>query len=279
MADTAFQIQFRNQVVDGFELRQSLLRSAVTTEAVIKGNQATFLIADSGGASAVTRGVNGAIPARADNLTQTTATLAEWHDLVRKTGFNVFASQGDQVRIMQETTMGVINRKIDSDIIGQLDTATVHTGAYATADVNMVAKAQAILGLGEVPVEDEANMFALITPAFRAYLMQTTEFSNGDYVEVKPFNGPARKFYRWMGANWIVHPNLTGAGTATEKCYMFHRSAIGHAVDRGGMKTAVGYDDEQDYSFARCSVYLGSKLLQNGGIVQMRHDGSAYAPA
>lgn len=279
MADTAFQIQFRNQVVDGFELRQSLLRSAVTTEAVIKGNQATFLIADSGGASAVTRGVNGAIPARADNLTQTTATLAEWHDLVRKTGFNVFASQGDQVRIMQETTMGVINRKIDSDIIGQLDTATVHTGAYATADVNMVAKAQAILGLGEVPVEDEANMFALISPAFRGYLMQTTEFSNGDYVEVKPFNGPARKFYRWMGVNWIVHPNLTGAGTATEKCYMFHRSAIGHAVDRGGMKTAVGYDDEQDYSFARCSVYLGSKLLQNGGIVQMRHDGSAYAPA
>ena len=277
MAETAFQIQYRQQFIDGFELRQSLLRSAVTTEAVIKGNQATFLVADSGGATAVTRGVNGLIPARADNLSQPVATLAEWHDLVKKTGFNVFASQGDQIRFMQETTMGVVNRKIDSDIIAQLDTATVNTGSYVTASVDLVAKAQTILGNAEVPIEDEANMFAVVTPAFRAYLMQTTEFSSGEYVEMKPFNGPAKKFYRWMGINWIVHPNLTGVGTASEKCYLFHRSAIGHGVDSSGIKNAVGYDDEQDYSYARCTVYMGSKLLQNSGIVQMRHDGSAYA--
>lgn len=276
MADTAFQTQYREQFIDGFELRQSLLRSAVTTEAMIKGNTATFLIADSGGATAVTRGVNGLIPARADSLTQTSATLAEWHDLVRKTGFNVFASQGDQVRIMQETTMGVLNRKIDSDIIAQLDTATNDTGAAVVASVNLVVKAQTILGIAEVPVEDEDNMFALISPAFRGYLMQTTEFSSGDYVEMKPFNGPVRRFWRWMGVNWIMHPNVTGVGTSSEKCYMFHRSAIGHAVDRNGLQTPVGYDGEQDYSWARASGFFGSKLLQNGGVVQMLHDGSGY---
>lgn len=276
MADTAFQTQYREQFIDGFELRQSLLRSAVTTEAMIKGNTATFLIADSGGATAVTRGVNGLIPARADSLTQTSATLAEWHDLVRKTGFNVFASQGDQVRIMQETTMGVLNRKIDSDIIAQLDTATNDTGGAVVASVNLVVKAQTILGIAEVPVEDEDNMFALISPAFRGYLMQTTEFSSGDYVEMKPFNGPVRRFWRWMGVNWIMHPNVTGVGTSSEKCYMFHRSAIGHAVDRNGLQTPVGYDGEQDYSWARASGFFGSKLLQNGGVVQMLHDGSGY---
>jgi hypothetical protein len=87
------------------------------TESVIKGNTAVFLTADSGGASAVTRGVNGLIPARADNLNQFSATLLEWHDLVRKTKFNIFASQGDQKRIMQETSMAVVNRKIDDDIV------------------------------------------------------------------------------------------------------------------------------------------------------------------
>src|SRR5262245_63945401 len=133
MAETAFQAQYREEFIQGFEQRQSLLRSCVVTEAVIKGNTATFLVADSGGAAAVTRGVNGLIPARADNLTQSTATLVEWHDLVRKTGFNVFASQGNQKRIMQETTMAVINRKIDADIIAQLDTATVDTGSVAPA--------------------------------------------------------------------------------------------------------------------------------------------------
>jgi hypothetical protein len=280
MAETAFQIQYRQEFIAGFEVRQSYLRTSVTNEAVIKGNTATFLIADSGGATAVTRGVNGMIPARADNLTQTSATLAEWHDLVRKTSFNIFASQGDQKRIMQETTMGVVNRKIDADIIAQLDTASVQVSASAaTASVDMVAHAQTILGVNEVPIEDEANMFALISPAFRAYLIQTTEFSSGDYVEMKPFNGPARKFYRWMGINWIVHPNVTGVGTSSEKCYLYHKTAIGHAVDKSGISSPVGYDEEQDYSYARCSVNMGSKLLQSSGIVQMLHDGSAYAAA
>lgn len=257
-------------------MRQSLLRSAVTTEAVIKGNTATFLVAGSGGATAVTRGVNGMIPARADDLTQTSATLAEWHDLVRKTGFNVFASQGDQNRIMQETTMAVINRKVDSDIIAQLDTATVAVGvASATASLQMVTRAKAVLGLAEVPTQEMDNLFAVVTPAFMAYLMQVKEFASADYVEVKPFAGPARTYQRWFGVNWIEHPNLTGNGTSTEKCYMFHRSAIGHAVDKAGIKSPVGYDEEQDYSWARASAFMGSKLLQNSGIVLMRHDGSA----
>ena len=57
----------------------SWLRRTTVTEAVIKGNQATFLVGGSGGATAVTRGLNGLIPARADNLTQTPVTLTEWH--------------------------------------------------------------------------------------------------------------------------------------------------------------------------------------------------------
>jgi len=128
MSDTAFQTQYRQEYIQGFEQRQSLLRDTVTTEAVIKGNQAVFLVADSGSAETVTRGVNGLIPARADNNAQNTATLTEEHDLVRKTGFNVFASQGDQRRIMQETTMGTVNRRIDDQITTVLNTGTVTVG-------------------------------------------------------------------------------------------------------------------------------------------------------
>jgi hypothetical protein len=277
MAVTAFQTQYRQEFIAGFEEKQSLLRSAVITESVIKGNTATFLVADSGGATAVTRGVHGLIPARSDNLTQTSATLAEWHDLVQKTGFNVFASQGDQRRIMQETSMGVVNRKIDADIIAQLDTATIDTGAAATGSVGLVAKALGYLGNSEVPIQEMDNMFGVITPGFWAYLMQTKEFSSGEYVDVKLYSGSIKKMWRWFGVNWIMHPNLTGVGTASEKCYVFHRTAIGHAIDTNGISSPVGYDEEQDYSWARVSVYMGSAKLQNTGIVQILHDGSAFA--
>ncbi|MGH8678316.1 MAG: phage capsid protein [Burkholderiales bacterium] len=277
MADTAFQTQYRQEFIAGFEDLQSRLRAAVTVEAMIKGNTATFLVADSGSATAKTRGVNGMIPARADNLTQTSATLAEWHDLVRKTGFNVFASQGDQQRVMQETAMGVINRKVDDDIIAQLDTATRTTGAATTASLNLVIKAKVILGNAFVPIEEEDNVFALITPAFEGYMLQVREFASADYVDVKPLSGaPSRSYRRFAGFNWIVHPRLTGVGTTSEKCYFFHRNAVGHAVDKNNIQSPVGYDEEQDYSWARVSVFMGSKLLQNNGVVQALHDGSAY---
>ena len=247
------------------------------TEFEAKGNTCTFLVAGSGAASAVTRGVDGLIPARADSLTQSSATLQEWHDLVRRTSFNIFSSQGDGKRIMQMTTLGVINRKIDADIIAQLDTATNDTGGAVTADLDLVMHARTILGVNEVPIDEEDSMFGVITPAFEANLMQIPEYSSADFVEVKPFSGPVRNYRRWAGVNWITHPKLTGVGTSSEKCYMYHRNAIGHAVNTGEMMVGVGYDDEQDYSWARVSAFMGSKLLQNSGIVQMLHDGSAYA--
>ena len=274
MADTAFMTQYRDEFVAGFEQRQSLVRQTVTTEADIKGNTAVFLVADSGSASAVTRGVNGLIPARADNLTQNSATLAEWHDLVRRTGFNLESSQGDGRRIMQETTMAVLNRKIDSDIITQLETGTQDTGAAATGSLSLVMYGLAILGNNAVPLD--GNISGLITPGMYAYLMQTKEFASVDYVNNKPFESGMTMF-RWAGVNWIVHPNLTGKGTAAEKCIMYHKSAIGHATNMGTVQTAVGYDEEQDYSFARCSTYMGPKLLQNTGVVIINHDGSAFA--
>lgn len=279
MSATAFQTQYRNEFIHGFEARQSMLRSTTVTEAVIKGNTATFLVADSGSATATTRGSNGLIPARADNLTQSSATLQEWHDLVRKTNFNVTNSQGDQRRIMQETTMAVINRKIDLDIIAQLDTATNDTGAYTTASLAMVAKSKTILGVNYVPTSEVDNIFAVVTPAFMGYIMQVKEFASVDYVDAKPFTGRPGQIMRWYGVNWIESPLLSGVGTSAEKCYMFHRNAIGHAVNMPELQSVVGYDEEQDYSYARCSTYMGSKLLQNSGVVQMKHDGSAYAAA
>jgi hypothetical protein len=277
MAETAFQTQFRQETIAAFEEESSLLGNAVVRESVIKGNTATFLVAGSGGATAVTRGVNGLIPARANDLTQSSTPLVEWHDLAKVTGFNVFASQGDQRQVMQRTTIGVINRKIDADIIAQLDQATIDTGTSATASVALVAKALGYLGNAEVPIQDADAMFGVVTPGFYAYMMQNTEFASGDYVDMKMFTGAIKRYWRWFGVNWIMHPNLTGVGTSTEKCYIFHRNAIGHAVDTTGLRTAVGYDEEQDYSFCRASVYMGSKLLQNTGIVQLKHDGSAFA--
>lgn len=281
MAVTAPQIQYRSEFIAGFESHQALLRYTVTTETVIKGNQATFLVVDSGSATAVTRGVNGLIPARNDNNTQYTATLVEWHDLVEKTGFNIFESQGDQRAAMQMTSRAVLNRRIDNDIITELSTGTQDTGAAQTMSLNLALRAKTILGNAKVPFD--GNIFAAISPGAEAYLLQVPEFANADYVDLKALAtgetgfSDMPKAYDWMGIKWIVHPELSGAGGAAEKCLMYHRNAIGHAINTGDMQTPIGYDEKQDISWARASAFIGSKLLQNTGVVVINHDSSAFA--
>lgn len=283
MADTAYQVQYRDEFIAAFEQRQSILRVTVTTEAVIKGNQAVFLVAGSGGAVAVTRGANGLIPARNDDLNQNTVTLQEWHDLVRKTGFNIFASQGNQRQIMQMTSMAVVNRKIDSQIIDVLNTGTVTVGAAsATPTVSLFQNGRVKLSNASVPWD--SNICFLCQPSFLAFLEQAPEFANAEYVDIRPYatgdSNPSWQdkpmTYRWRNTLICEHPNLPGKATASEKSFLYHKTAVGHAANTGGISTAVGYNDEQDYTYARTSIYANALLLQNAGVVVFTTDGTVY---
>lgn len=285
MPGAAPQIQYRQEMVLGFQQRQSLLRDTCTTEAVLKGNQATFLVADSTG-TASTRGVNGQIPTSDNDNTQVVATLTEKHDLREMTGFNIFQSQSNQREIMQMNSMAVLNRDIDSVVLSTLLTGTITTGATATASMTLIQKAIVYMQNNGVPWD--GNVFAVISPAFLGYLMTLDQFSNADYVVTKPaVNFPGwnagspgadrmgQGFYDWMNVKWIVSNQISGIGTNAERCFMYHRSAIGHAVDTGGMDVDIGYESKQQMSWARCSLYHGAALLQNSGVVEMLHDGSA----
>lgn len=285
MADTAFQVQYRQEFITAFEQHQSILRETVTTEAVIKGNQAVFLVAGSGGASALTRGVNGLIQSRADSLTQNTCTLQEWHDLVRKTNFNVFASQGNQRAIMQMTTMAVLNRKIDELIINQLNTGTVTIGAAGTIP-NVSLFQNGIVKLQNASVPWDSNITLLCQPSLLAYLEQAPEFTKtAVYVDMRPYSGSDQNAswrdkpmgYRWRNTLIVAHPNLPGKGTTSEKSFLYHKTAVGHAMDTAGMETPVGYDEEQAYSWARASANMGALVLQNSGICVITHSGADYA--
>lgn len=282
MADTAFQTMYRQEFIAAFEQHASLLRDTVTTDYELRGNSVVFLVAGSGDAEAQTRGINGLIPARADDLEQTTATLQEWHDLVRKTGYNVFASQGAQREIMQKTTMAVLNRKIDSLIINTLNTGTVTIGS--STDLPTVSLFQnGRVKLSNAAVPWDSNITLLCQPSYLAYMEQAPEFSNAEYVNLRAYAGQDPSWrdmpqaYRWRSTLIIEHPNLPGKGTSSEISFLYHKSAVGHAMDQSGLQTPVGYDEEQDYSWARASCYMGTALLQNTGVVVITADGSAYA--
>ena len=57
---------------------------------------------------------------------------------------------------------------------------------------------------------------------------------------------------------------------------MWHQSAMGHAANTAEMDVDAGYERKQQVSWTNASLFHNAVLLQNSGIVQMNHDGSAY---
>ena len=279
MAETANQVLYRQELVKTFERRASTLEPRVTTEGIASGSSFVFLVNGSGGATAATRGVNGKIPARANDDTQITATMTEWHDKPQATRFNIFAGQAGAARraAMQEESIAVLNRKKDDLIIDALDDGTQYAGTTAsTLTLDKAMHAVAVV-LNANATLTQNDVTGLLTPAALAYLMQVKEVTSKDYIEMGPLPGMPTMF-RWAGITWMCHTGLPGVATASETLYVFHRAAIGLARNIDEMSVSAGYNDEDDYYYARASMFMGSKLLQNTGICKIRHDGSAYAP-
>lgn len=276
MSDSAMQTMYRDEYIEAYEKGMAVTRHTVTTEYMNKGGAAVFLVSGSGGATAVTRGANGKIPSRASDHNQYTATMKEWHDKPIETSFNIFKSQGDRRRIMQDSSRKVMNRRIDDDIHTALDTATVTWNGGAAAAVNLanITTAWSTLMSNDVGEDD---VFALITPGYFGAMHALPEFASRDYVPLEPFKGMSRnKAFNWWGVNWIVDTDLPGKQTNLATCFMYGKTAIGHAVDTDNLSVHIGYDEEDDYSFARTTCFMASKLLQNSGIVKMHFDDTAY---
>lgn len=271
MATQAQQVMYRDEYIAGFETRQTILRDTVTTETMTKGASTYFLISKPN-RGAVTRGANGLIPATTEDLTQVQVTLQEKHDLPQKTNFNIFTGQADQRLIMQTESIGVINKDIDLMILATLATGTINTGTPAVMSKALVNKALNKLWSAKIP--NDGQLYGALSPGAWLYLSDVVGFSSSDYVADRPLvDGPEMK--KWMGVKWMMTPELPGQGTNTVKCFIWHKAAVGHAIDASGIDPQSGYNGEQDYSWARTTFYHGTAVLQNPGIVVINHDETA----
>jgi hypothetical protein len=277
MAVDAAITVFRQEVVAQFEVSRSWLAGATTKESMMRGYSAVFLVSGSNGETAVTRGVNGDIPYSGNQNTQVTVTLKERHAAKSMSGFNIFASQGNQTGQLKKGVVSIIARDTDLTILAALANATQDFGT-GTMDLTTILGARAILGNNQVPTQEVDNMFGIISPAAEAYMLQIPEFTSADYVDIKPFAGAATiQYRRWAGINWIVSPLVTGVGTSSELLYIWHRDALGYAINVGEDSVYAGFNAEQGRNWARAEVYHEAVVLQNSGIIKITHDGSGFA--
>lgn len=270
---SVLQTIYAREFVQIFEQKQSILRGTVTTEGDVRGNQYVFII-EGQASTAVTRGASGNIPYASDNQSSATCSLTEYHHLARKNQFNIEASSVPQRLSMQRRGVVSINQRTDQLILAQAATTTNNTGAAAANSLSKMLYACQILDSNYVP--DDGERYGLLSPKAWAFAMKIEQFTSKLYVaeDTKPFMSQSM-WYDWNGVKWTRHPNLPGTGTASCSCFVYHKNALGHALNLGEMQTYIGYRQEQDYSWARVSAYMGAKMLQIPGVVILAHDDTA----
>jgi hypothetical protein len=96
--------------------------------------------------------------------------------------------------------------------------------------------------LSNASVPWDSRVSLVCQPSFLAYLEQAPEFANAQYVDIRPYasNEPSWRdkpmAYRWRNCLIVEHPNLPGKGTSSEKSFLFHQTAVGHAMDVEGSR-------------------------------------------
>lgn len=273
------QTIYAAQYIAAFERTQAVLVPTVRTDTQDRGGSLVFLVAGSGNRSAVTRGPNGLIPPADDSQTQVTLTFTEAQDLRELTNFDIFKAQGDQIALLREESMAVIHRAQDAAIIAAAATGTVTLGAVGTMSQSVAQRISTILRNAFVGETDSGNITCLVSPAAFNYMMDITSFARSDYTRTKKTDDgiPLLTEQRyWMGIQWIAHSGLSGVGT-TATCLAYHRNALGYATSTRGIDAMIGYDQKQDTSWARATLFHGAVKLQNSGIVKFTHDDSGLS--
>lgn len=274
MADTTVtQTLYDTEFNSAYEQKQSWLRGMVQTKGDVNGDTFVFVL-EGDADEAVTRGANNNIPYADDNQSSTSCTLAEYHHLARKNNFNIYSSSVDQRGSMQRRGVISTNKKTDSILLTQLDATTYDTnsGSAAAATLALLSEAVAIMDQNGVPRDGER--YGLLTPKAWQQMLKVNQFSSGDWVSDMPFMKQT-EWRLWNSIKWSVHPYLSGVATSVAKCFIWHKYAVGHALNKGAMNSKIGQNEEHDYSWARTSSYQGGKLIRAAGVVRIKHNDTA----
>lgn len=264
--------QFVEEWIVAFQRGETFLKSRVSREVMVSGLTAKFALQGAAGRMAE-RGVNGLIPSRNRTDTQPSITLKEKHSKETQTGFNVFTAPANLREAMQNAGALAAAREIDYTIIDALATATNSYASGAAQTQTFGKTVDEISSLWNNDVMAGQEITCLWTPKAWARLLTFNQFVSADYVDTKLLAGAALDRPKmWLGAMHIMHTGLPGKGTATASNFIFARPAVGHAIAQGEIQVAAGYNDEDDYSYSRHTIYDGATILQQSGVLKVVTD-------
>ena len=234
--DTSFITSYEAKVHEVFQRQGSYLKDAVRVKDNVVGSTAVFQKIGKG--TATTKARHGTITPMNQTHTAPSVTLADfyagdWVDKLDEAKVNI--NERDALASGGAMALG---RKVDDQITTALD-ATTQTVITLTVTSKAAILASAIEfaeAAWDNDVPNDGQVYAVVTARYWSQLMTIDQFQRAEYVSAEGMSlmkGPMvgkGKWKDWMGIKWKMQTGLPGAGTATAKCFIWHKMAIGYAV-------------------------------------------------
>lgn len=274
-------VNYSNETLLAFNSRQTLLRDSVHTEFFNKGYQAVFLVGDSGRGYSSQRAPGGDLIAKSITADQYTATFKALFSTAEKTDEEIDFSQANWRKLMIDSVVSEMRRTVDHEIILELDNGThAVTTTQTIMTPELIAQLKSYLTTNRVP--NDGSITLLCGPSMFASMTSQTTFTNSLYTKNSPAvvdqNKPAwedkpMKFV-WQGLNIIESPIVPiNSSTGVETCYMFHKNAIGSAMDMNDSNpngaVQMGADGKNRKQWTNAYFKTANKIIQNDGLIKI----------
>lgn len=269
---TAFIKQYEAEVHIAYQQMGSKLRNMVRSKSGIVGSSTTFQKAGKGTAGTKTR--HGLVPTMEIVHTNVECTLQDWYagDWVDK--LDEYKTNIDERKILVDAGAYALGRKTDELIIDALDSTTsTAVGDYSTGlTKGLVLSAFEALNAADVP--DDGQRFAIVSPHAWNELLAIDEFASSDFSGAMFPWLKGTESRRWLNITWMMHTGLPLADTDNRNCYMFHKTAIGHAIG-ADITSDITWHGDRAAHFINNMMSQGACLIDANGVVEIHVDDDA----
>lgn len=273
---TAFIKQYDQDAKEAYQRQGSLLRGSVRTKTAVNAQDLTFQTIGTGAAQSKAR--HGRVPTMNVSHASATATLTDYYAGEYCDKLDLEKLNIDERQVLINAGAYALGRQTDALIITALTTSSNSTTLTATTRFtfrNALLDAIGAIGARDVPMDND--IYGVISWKMWEWLMTNPEFTNSQYVGTQlPYVGnPNVK--NWLGVNWIRHSGLTGAATSTCTGFLYHKTAIGHAIGQEIM-TDITWQGERAAWFIDVMMSMGAVAIDTRGVQKIVLDETAAMP-
>ena len=279
--DQSFVRQYEMEVHHTFQTQGGFLRNTVRLKTDVRGESTTFQKIGTG--AATTKARHGVITPMNQSHDPIVCTLTDryagdWVDKLDEAKVN-----HDERAAIVMGGAWAIGRAVDGDIFTAMDgttqSAITYTVTSAVAVRNSLVSIVEVLNANKVP--NDGQRYCALTARAWAQAEIVEQFSSSDFVDAngRPFvdGAPFPMFRRWQGVLWTNHQELPGAGTASAKGFIWHKTAVGYAIG-ADMTADITWHGDRAAHFVNHMFSGGACLIDDLGVHEITIDDTAAIP-